>query len=267
MATHQTAKTSYLPYKDGKLAYRRFGATSGVPLVFFIHFRGTMDKWDPLLINKIAASRPVILVDYAGVGKSTGTVAASFKDMANDMIELLSLIGVKEVDVLGFSIGGFVAQMVALNAPPSKLKVRKLILCGTGASAGQGIESSPNDFLPTATSQDVSVDTFKELFFAHNAKGEKAAEEWWARIQERNEKTSGESPSEWLSQGYKDGGAGIQNQGTAMQLFSSPETSSGEDGSYSRLEGLNIPVLVANGSVSEIAHCKFPFTLVSMARC
>jgi pimeloyl-ACP methyl ester carboxylesterase len=259
MATHQTAKTSYVTYGEGKLAYRRFGATNGVPLLFLIHFRGTMDKWDPLLINSIAASRPVILVDYAGVGQSTGRVAASFRESANDMIEFLSLINVKEVDILGFSIGGFVAQMVALNAPPSKLKVRKLILGGTGPSAGPGIESSKNDYLPAATGQEVDVSNLKELFFPHNAVGEKAAEEWWSRIQERKESTSGEVPSEFLSAHYADGGAGMQAQGNALQLFSNPDSSTGEDGTYSRLDQLDIPVLIANGSVSKVSPNECPY--------
>lgn len=254
MSTHQTAKTSYVPYKDGKLAYRRFGASTGVPLLFLIHFRGTMDKWDPLLINSVAKSRPVILFDYAGVGQSTGEVAESFRQSAEDVIEFLSLIKVKEVDVLGFSIGGFVAELVTLNADPSKLKVRKLILAGTGASAGSETVNSPNNYLPAATSQDIDVAAFKELFFSHTPEGEKLAEEWWARIHERSEATSGETPSKWLSQGYTDGAAGIQKQGNAIQLWTTPETSTGQDGSHDRLSELDIPVLVANGLVSETAH-------------
>ncbi|KAH8127628.1 alpha/beta-hydrolase [Trichoderma asperelloides] len=203
MATHQTAKTSYVPYRDGKIAYRRFGASSGVPLLFLIHFRGTMDKWDPLLINNIAASRPVILVDYVGVGQSTGIVANNFREWADDMLEFLSLIDVKEVDLFGFSLGGFVAEMMTLNADPNKLKIRKLIL---------------------------------------------AAEEWWTRIHERNESTSGEVPTEWLSQGFKDGGAGMKAQVDALEKWSNPETSRGLEGSYDRLEQIDIPVLIANGS-------------------
>jgi pimeloyl-ACP methyl ester carboxylesterase len=253
MTTFQTAKTSYVSYGDTKLAYRRFGASNGVPLLFLIHFRGTMDKWDPLLVNSIAASRPVILIDYAGVGKSTGEVAGSFRESAADVIEFLSLINVKEVDILGFSIGGFVAELVALNAPSSKLKVRKLVLCGTAASAGPDIVLSKNDYLPAATGKDIDVAAFKELFFAHTPEGEKAAEQWWDRIHERNEATSGEVPSKWLSEGYEDGGAGLQKQGAALQQWTNPDTSSGEEGSYSRLGQLDIPVLIANGSVSDIA--------------
>jgi pimeloyl-ACP methyl ester carboxylesterase len=253
MTTHQTAKTNYVPYRDGKIAYRRFGAPSGVPLVFFIHFRGTMDKWDPLLINNIAASRPVILVDYAGVGQSTGVVANNFREWADDMLEFLSLIDVKEVDLLGFSLGGFVAELVTLNADPNKLKVRKLILVGTAASAGPGIEKTPNDYIPYAAAADADLASMKVLFFPQNPVGEKAAEEWYARIQERNESTSGEVPSGWLSEGYKDGGAGLKAQADALEKWGNPETSRGLEGSYDRLEQIDIPVLIANGSVSDHA--------------
>ncbi|KAM0459269.1 hypothetical protein ACHAO4_002663 [Trichoderma viride] len=248
MTTHQTAKTSYVPYRDGKFAYRRFGAPSGVPLLFLIHFRGTMDKWDPLLINGIAASRPVILVDYAGVGQSTGIVANNFREWADDMLEFLSLIDVKQVDILGFSLGGFVAEMMTLNADPNKLKIRKLILVGTGASVGPGVEKTTNDYVPYAASADGDLSSMKVLFFPHNPVGEKAAEEWWARIQERNESTSGEVPSEWLSHGYKDGGAGLKAQADALEKWFNRETSRGAEGSYDRLEEIDIPVLIANGS-------------------
>jgi pimeloyl-ACP methyl ester carboxylesterase len=250
MTTHQTAKTQYIPYKDGKIAYRRFGASTGVPLVFFIHFRGTMDKWDPLLVNTLAKTRPVILIDYVGVGQSVGKVATSFKDSADDMIAALIQIGVKEVDVIGFSIGGFVTEMVALNSPKDKLKVRKIVLCGTGASAGPGIELSSNDYMPAATAEKIDLVNFKELFFAHNPAGEKHAEEWWARLAERNESTSGEKPSQWLSWGFTDGGEGLKNQGISIEKFLTAETSQQIEGSYGRLPSLDIPVLIANGSVS-----------------
>lgn len=251
MTTHQTAKTSYVPYRDGKIAYRRFGASSGVPLLFLIHFRGVMDRWDPLLINSIAASRPVILVDYVGVGLSTGVVANNFREWGDDMLNFLSLIDVKEVDLLGFSLGGYVAQMMTLNADPNKLKVRKLILVGTGTSEGPGIEKTPNDYIPHAAAADAGLAAMKVLFFPQNPVGDKAAEEWWARIQERNETTSGEVPSDWLSAGYADGGAGLKAQADALEKWADPVASRGAEGAYDRLEQIDIPVLIANGSVSE----------------
>lgn len=255
--THQTAKTSYVNHADGQFAYRRFGASSGVPLLFLIHFRGTMDKWDPLLINSIAASRPIILVDYKGVGLSTGPAATSFRESASDIINFLAIIDVKEVDILGFSIGGFVAGMIGLDADPTKLKVRHLVLCGTGASSGPGIEMSTNDYMPFATRDFIDLVDFKTLFFAHNPAGAKHAEEWWARVQERTEATSGEALSNFLSKGkgpglgYSDGGAGIGAQGAALEKWFNPETSQGLNGSYGRLGELNMPVLIANGSVSK----------------
>jgi pimeloyl-ACP methyl ester carboxylesterase len=210
-----------------------------------------MDKWDPLLVNSIAASRPVILVDYVGVGLSTGTAANSFRKWADDMIQFLSLIDVKEVDLLGMSLGGFVIEMMALNADPNKLKVRKLILCGTGASIGPRIETTPNVYTTDSNVKDLELPNFKVLFFPPNSVGEKAAEEWWSRIHERNESTSGETPSNWLSQGFKDNAAGMKAQGEALEKWFNPETSRGLEGSYGRLEKLDIPVLIANGSVSK----------------
>jgi pimeloyl-ACP methyl ester carboxylesterase len=137
MSTHQTAKTEYVVRPNGeKYGYRRLGTGFGTPIVLLIHFRGAVDKWDPLLINNIAAHCQVILVDYAGVGKSTGDVARTVRQSADNVLEFLALLGEREVDLLGFSIGGGVAQLVALNADPKVTKIRKLILAGTGPSAG-----------------------------------------------------------------------------------------------------------------------------------
>lgn len=137
--THQTAKTQYADSGEVRYAYRRFGNTSKttVPVIFLIHFRGNMDFWDPLLVNSIAAERPVILFDNAGVGKSTGTVPSTAREMAKHVIKFLELIQVKEVDVLGFSMGGFIAPLVHLDGPAGL--VRKLVIAGSGPSAGEGV--------------------------------------------------------------------------------------------------------------------------------
>jgi pimeloyl-ACP methyl ester carboxylesterase len=113
--THQTAKTLYASNGGIQYAYRRFGTDTGVPLLFFIHFRGTMDFWDPLLINSIAKRRPVILFDNAGVGQSSGEVADTIAGMAGHAIKFLAAINVERVDLLGFSMGGYIAPLVALN--------------------------------------------------------------------------------------------------------------------------------------------------------
>lgn len=123
--------------EGNKFAYRRLGLSSGVPLLFLMHFRGTIDHWDPLLVHALGAERPIILFDNAGVGHSTGPVDNSVAKMADHVIEFLALIDIKEVDILGFSLGGVVAPLVQLNGP--KGLIRKLVLSGTGPTAGPDV--------------------------------------------------------------------------------------------------------------------------------
>ncbi|OIW34255.1 alpha/beta-hydrolase [Coniochaeta ligniaria NRRL 30616] len=263
MSTHQTAKTQFAVNPSGtKYAYRSLGTGPGTPLLLLIHFRGTMDKWDPLLINNLAASRPLILYDYAGVGQSTGDVATTFRQAAADVIEFLSLVGEEEIDLLGFSIGGYVAQLVALNADPKTLKIRKLILAGTGTTAGPDVPASPNtDVGAIATGSEVSLATFQTLFFPKTREGKLASEQWWARIHERGPATSGEETSNFLSAGYLDGGKGIQAQGAQLQAGADPETAKGLDGAYERLGDLKMPVLVANGKDDYMIPTSISFLL------
>jgi len=116
-----------------RYAYRTLGPSTGTPLVFCHRFRGTMDDWDPAVI---AAERPVILFDNAGIGLSTGETPDSVKGMADKAAEFIRLLGFTQVDLLGFSLGGYVAQTVTLNYPDL---VRRLVLAGTGPGGGEGI--------------------------------------------------------------------------------------------------------------------------------
>lgn len=209
-----------------------------------------MDKWDPLLVNSLAKHRPLILVDHPGIGKSTGRVAPSFRQSAEDIIEFLGLLKITEVDILGFSIGAFVAQMVALNRDPKVLKVRHLIIAGSSASVGPDMPATTNDYVTHATAGKLEVDHFKMLFFPKNAEGDAAAEAYWERLKERNMETSREEPADWASQDPIDCGAAMQTQGQAYAAFLTAETSQGVEGSYGRLYELDMPVLVAQGSVS-----------------
>lgn len=142
MSTQQTAKTQYVDVNGVKLAYRRFGRSTGIPLVMHIHFRGTMDHWDPALINPLAEAREIILLDNSGVGKSSGEVPDNYTAWAKVVIDLVGALDIKKIDMLGFSMGGFVAQLVALNAPHL---VRCLILAGTGPSAGEGVGAGSSE--------------------------------------------------------------------------------------------------------------------------
>jgi pimeloyl-ACP methyl ester carboxylesterase len=127
--THQTAPTQHAQAKGIRFAYRRFGKTGGVPLLFNQHFTGTMDYWDPAVTNGLARTREVILFNNAGVASSTGEVPASFPEMGANAIAFVKALALTKVDVLGFSIGGMVAQEIALQGGDL---VRRMILVGTG---------------------------------------------------------------------------------------------------------------------------------------
>jgi pimeloyl-ACP methyl ester carboxylesterase len=135
--SHQTAPTQFVVARGIRYGYRRFGEPGGgVPLIFNQHFTGTMDNWDPAVTDGLAKEREVILFNNAGVSNSTGEVPTTFQDMGANAIAFIEALGLRKVDVLGFSIGGFVAQEIALQAPGL---VRKLVLAGTGPRGGEGM--------------------------------------------------------------------------------------------------------------------------------
>jgi pimeloyl-ACP methyl ester carboxylesterase len=114
---HQTAPTQFVEPRGIRFAYRRFGNAGGVPLVFNQHFTGTMDHWDPAVTDGLAKDREVILFNNAGVSSSSGDVPTTFEEMGANAIAFIKALGLKQVDVLGFSIGGFVAQEITVQAP------------------------------------------------------------------------------------------------------------------------------------------------------
>src|SRR6266852_4345746 len=136
--THQTAPTLFVEANGIRFAYRRFGKAGGVPLVFCQHYIGTMDYWDPTITDGLARDREVILFNNAGISSSSGEVPTTFEQMGGNAVAFSRALGLNKVDVLGFSIGGMVAQEITLQAPDL---VRKLILVGTGPRGGRGMAS------------------------------------------------------------------------------------------------------------------------------
>jgi pimeloyl-ACP methyl ester carboxylesterase len=126
---HQTAQTQFVQANGIRFAWRRFGKAGSVPLVFNQHFRGTMDYWDPAVTDGLAKNREVILFNNAGISNSSGRVPTSFQEMGANAIAFIKALGLSKVDVLGFSMGGMVAQEITAQAPAL---VRRLILVGTG---------------------------------------------------------------------------------------------------------------------------------------
>ena len=136
--SHQTAPTQFVDAAGIRFAYRRFGKTGGAPLVFNMHFTGTMDHWDPAVTDGLAHDREVILFDNAGISRSSGEAPNSVEAMAANAAAFIKALGLAKVDVLGFSLGGLIAQELALNEPQL---VRRLILVGTGPRSGEGMAS------------------------------------------------------------------------------------------------------------------------------
>jgi pimeloyl-ACP methyl ester carboxylesterase len=147
--------------------YRRFGAADQadqVPLVFLQHFRGNLDNWDPSLVDAIAATREVILVDNTGVGGTTGRVPTTVAQMARDLLEFLDALGIRRYDLLGFSLGGFVAQEVALLRPTA---VRALVLAGTGPSGAPRMHGWREDIRRESHHDQSTAESLLYIFFAH----------------------------------------------------------------------------------------------------
>lgn len=136
--THANAPTQFVEANGIRFAYRRLGQVDGIPLIFLQHFTGTMDSWDPAVVDGFARERPIVLFDNAGVSGSGGSTPDSVRAMAEDASRFIAAIGLARVDLLGFSLGGFVAQELATR---HVALVRRLILVGTGPEGGDGIKN------------------------------------------------------------------------------------------------------------------------------
>ena len=161
-------------------AYRTLGENTGVPLVCFQHFTGNMDEWDPLILDGLARNRQVIWFNSRGVASTTGTVPESVVEMANDAVTFITALGLQRVDLLGYSLGGFMAQEIAvLHAG----LVRKVMLVATGPRGGEGIGEFPQ-YLSSALQYD-GAERFLYMFFEKSGTSRAKGFETLARLQSR----------------------------------------------------------------------------------
>jgi pimeloyl-ACP methyl ester carboxylesterase len=183
--THQTAPTQFVEAKGIRFAYRRFGKAAGVPLVFNMHFTGTMDHWDPLVTDGFAKDREVILFDNAGISSSSGEVPTSVERMAANALAFIRALGLSQVDVLGFSMGGLVAQELTLAAPEL---VRRLALVGTGPRGGEGMASlTPEAQKIFGATYDPPDHLWLSVFFTPSEASQAAGRAWLSRFRLRTE--------------------------------------------------------------------------------
>ena len=191
-----------------------------------------MDYWDPLLINPIAAHRAVLLVDNVGVGASSGTIPDSFIVWADYMVQIIQTLGFKSVDVFGFSMGGYIAQLIALQAPGL---VRKLVIAGSGPSAGPGVKKGNAAYyqqLALASEEGELKAAFLHTFFSLKEEKQKAREMWWTR----------------MTAARKSEARYVTGDDVDLQLSAILKWYDGEyrkEGSFDRLGEIRCPVLVA----------------------
>ncbi len=187
--THVTAPTRFVEANGIRYAYRRFGSESGTPLVFLQHFRGGLDNWDPLVTDGLAQGRPVILFNNAGVASSSGETPNTIDAMGEHAADFIGALGLSHVDVLGFSIGGYIAQALTLRHPAL---VKRLILVGTGPRASE--PSNDPKYPQYATSTDpgtgeAGLEAFLYLFFSPSASSQGAGRAFWERRHLRKKDT------------------------------------------------------------------------------
>ena len=229
------APTMFCEYGKERYAYRRFGSGKGLPLLGLQHFTGTLDNWDPAVTDPLACDREVILFENAGLGRSSGKVPETIGEMATHALSFLDGLGLKTCDVLGFSLGGMVAQQMALNRPSL---FRRMILVGTAPRGGEDImhleKPSLAKHLADPKLQGYAI--LQKLFFAPTKSSQDAGAAFVERLMRRQQ------DREPIS-----GPAVAQAQ---MAAFRDWEKVSGKR--FADLKAIGQPVLVVNGIYDEM---------------
>jgi pimeloyl-ACP methyl ester carboxylesterase len=239
MTTHDTATTQFVEANGTRFAYRRFGEAHGVPIVLNLHFRGTMDHWDPAVTDGLARHREVILFDNTGVGSSSGEVPASVPAMATDAIGFIKALGIVKTDVLGYSVGGKVAQEIAVQAPDL---VRKLVLAGTGPRGADTTASKSAELF--SVRYDPPEHLWVAVHFSASAAGRAAGLAYLERKLRR-----------------RDRGPEVTERAAAAQLAAIAKSNEKYDGVLDYLKEIHHPTLVVHGSNDLIIPTVNSFTL------
>jgi pimeloyl-ACP methyl ester carboxylesterase len=230
-----TARTQFLHAKNETYAYRRFGQGPGRPLLCLQHFMGTLDNWDPAVTDALAAGREVILFDNAGVGRSTGTVPDTVQGMATHALAFFDGLGVMTCDVLGFSLGGMIAQQIAQDRPSM---FRRMILVGTAPRGGEDIMhlEKPTLAKPLSDSTLRGYAVLQKIFFAPTESSQAAGQAFIERLAQRKEDLEPAS--------------GPDVAGAQMASFREWEQFTGTR--FADLRNIRQPVLVVNGIHDEM---------------
>ena len=230
-ASNTTAPTQFLEANGLRYAYRRFGKGAGRPLLFLQHFTGTLDNWDPAVTDPLAAGREVILFDNAGIGRSTGDVPKTMAEMAKHVFAFLDGLRLATCDVLGFSLGGVLAQQMAQDRPSI---FRRMILVGTAPRGGEDVMHLEKPSLAKRIQDPTNrgYDVLKKIFFTSSPASQAAGQAFIERLMQR--KDDREPPS----------GPNVGAAQTAA--FREWERFTGER--FADLKSIRHPTLVVQGS-------------------
>ena len=220
------AETEYVDTAGTRFAFRRLGPRSDVTLVMAIRFRGTLDDWDPALLDVLSSERDVIVFDNQGTGRSSGQPPATVDALAEALHRFVGALGLTEVDLLGWSMGGFVVQAAALQRPG---RVRRLIVAGSGPGRVPDMPATPDKVLQIMAKADTDADDQLYLFFPDTQTGLDAGRASQRRIDTR----------------ARNSAPAVSPEAAKAQLAA--VTSFGT-GVWDRLPELTMPVLVANGA-------------------
>jgi len=242
-ASNTTAPTQYVTVGDNTYAYRQFGAGPGLPLLFLQHFTGTLDNWDPAVTDTLALGRSVILFENAGIGRSSGKVPTTVAGMADHAMKFLDALGLTQVDVLGFSLGGMVAQVIALKRPAL---LRRIILSGTGPEGGVGVGMDRPELLKIFVDQKMPMsEKLVKLFFETTETSQSAGRQFVQRLAQRTED--------------KDTPTTAEAAGAQLAAMAAWAKSGGAP--YPVLKKITQPVLVTNGNHDIMIPTVNSFTL------
>lgn len=185
VTSYKNAQTRTVTADGVTFAYRDLGPRTGMPVIFITHLAAVLDNWDPRVVDGIAAKHRVITFDLRGVGASSGKTPKTIEEMARDSVTFIRALGFEQVDILSFSMGGMIAQVIAQTDPQL---IRRLILAGTGPAGGEGIKnvtriSHYDTVRALLTFQDVK----QFLFFTRTPNGIRAGKQFLARLKERTQ--------------------------------------------------------------------------------
>jgi pimeloyl-ACP methyl ester carboxylesterase len=231
------AENLSLEVGDSSFVYRRFGnvQTAAPALVMLQHFRGNLDNWDPALVDRLAQDREVVLLDNRGVGGSTGVVPENVTVMARDALAFVDALGLKQIDLLGFSLGGYVAQELVLLRPRL---VRRLVLAGTAPQGGPDLHRWTEDVYSLATAHQPTAEDLLGLFFSSSDQSQAKGMESLGRLYQRE--VDRDEPTDLATR---------DAQLAAITAWGIPDESK-----LNRLAGITQPTLVANGDNDTMMH-------------